>query len=155
MVFVTIGRYDNETVINSDAKAILTGPDTLSNYELTSDTAARRGITLNGTYSGTGLLAEVFIDPDLPEGTGAGQLEESANIHTRADVINSAEVFDIGVVATSTVNGITTTDYNGPEIATARNRVGRLRSQFTDDDIRLIGTDVAITMTNDAIVGLA
>lgn len=151
MTFVMIARYQNETVVNSDAKQILTGPDTLSNYETTAQTATRRGLTLTGTYSGVGLLAEVFVDPELPAGTSTGQLENAANITTREIVLNSAEVFDIGALVST--NG--ETDYNGPEITTARSRVGRLRSQFTDDDIRMVEADVAITQVAPSIVGLA
>jgi hypothetical protein len=155
MVFVTIARFDNELKTNANAKAMLTGPDTLSNYETTAETATRRGIALTGTYSGTDLATEVFIDPSLAEGDTVGLLEHTANLTTREAIISSAEVFDIGTITTVTDGtGITTTDFNGPEISLARGRVGRLRAQFTDDDIRLFEVAVSITQTDPTAIGL-
>lgn len=167
-MFVQIARYENELTPNSNMKAILTGPDTLSEYRslttLLTALGATQGtgagqvnfsgaVTAYNTANGTSLTAAdlTLIDSTIPisatsEGNaGTGQIANVANLIPRENILNSSEVFDIGAV----VNG----DFNGTEIAVARNRTGRLQAQFTDDDIRMVAVNVSITQASPAAIG--
>jgi hypothetical protein len=167
-MFVQIARYENELAVNSAMKQILTGPDTLSEYrslaalvtaltvvngdgagEVDFDGAVAAYNTANTT---TYTLADLtLVDSNIPisdvslGNSGTGEIANIANIIPRENILNSAEVFDIGNIVAG--------EFNGPEIGIARNRLGRLQAQFTDDDIRMVAVNVEVAQVSPSAIG--